>query len=91
VFEVAKHIYMGPSAARGEPGSHHGRRGNAQLTGIMTMTPRTIAYAVVQARFIISEASEWTQIENEFNYEQFYWNIVELCEEEDNSIVKFYN
>lgn len=74
------------------------------------MTPRTIAYAVVQvsepcvlihislnlsawqARFAIAESSEWTQIENEFDYEQFYWNIVELCEsDEDSETVKFFN
>ncbi|KAE9392741.1 hypothetical protein BT96DRAFT_944385 [Gymnopus androsaceus JB14] len=89
---VAKHIYMGPESAQQDPGFHQGCRPNAVLSGITTMTPQTIAYAVVQARFAIAESPEWTQIENEFDYEKFYWNIVELCQDEDNNAtVKFYN
>lgn len=55
--QVAKHIYMGPKSARQDPGCHQGRRPNAVLSGITTMTPQTIAYAVVQVSFCLSQCS----------------------------------
>ncbi|KAK7447689.1 hypothetical protein VKT23_013945 [Stygiomarasmius scandens] len=89
-LEVARHIYMGPQSTLMPEGVKVGRRGNASIVGITTMTPRTIAYAVVQARFAISQGPEWSRIENQFDYEKFYWNIVEHCENHP-EVISLYN
>jgi hypothetical protein len=51
--QVAKHIFQGPTAALERPGYHRGRRGNAALMGMTTMTPRAIGYVAVQVSFIL--------------------------------------
>lgn len=50
--KVAKHLFMGPSAALEGPGYHRGRGGNAAINGMTRMTPRSIAYVAVQVCFV---------------------------------------
>ena len=49
-YQVAKHIFQGPSAALEHPGYHRGKRGNASLMGMISMTPHAIAYVAVQVK-----------------------------------------
>jgi len=57
------------------------------------MTPHTIAYVAIQARFAMSSTSTWANIDGPFNYSDFYWRIVGLFEDEEEAaaLVKFYN
>ncbi|KAG6818233.1 hypothetical protein H0H93_006629, partial [Arthromyces matolae] len=79
-LRVAKHIFQGPSAAHEAPGWSRGKNGNAALSGVTSMTPRSIAYVVVQARFCISSSSQWGSWDKNFDYAKFYWNIVDIFE-----------
>ncbi|KAG6895032.1 hypothetical protein C0992_003454, partial [Termitomyces sp. T32_za158] len=91
-FRVGKHIFQGPSSSLAEPGWSRGRSGNAALIGITSMTPRSIAYIVVQARFAISSASQWGAWDKNFDYSKFYWNIVDLFEDgEGQDIIEAFN
>lgn len=105
---------MGPANALKGPGVKKGRRGNASITGMNSVTPHAVAYAAIQVslrlasafnpenclqvttspqgHFAISSAAEWTQVDGAFDYKQFYWNIVEMCQGDDGSeILKFLN
>lgn len=56
MLRVAKHIFQGPSAALEGPGYPRGKRGNAKLMGMTSMTPRAIAYVAVQTRFALASS-----------------------------------
>ena len=47
------------------------------------VTPETIAYAAVQARFAISSQETWATEDGDFNYRQFWQAIVELFDDRD--------
>ncbi|KAG6835803.1 hypothetical protein H0H93_014549 [Arthromyces matolae] len=79
-FRVAKHIFQGPSSAHEVPGWTRGKNGNAALAGVTSMSPRSIAYVAVQARFCISSGSQWGSWDKNFDYAKFYWNIVDIFE-----------
>jgi hypothetical protein len=50
LHQAAKAIFMGPDAALEGDGYHKGRPGNASIIGLVTFTPRTIAWVVAQVR-----------------------------------------
>jgi len=93
MIRVAKHLFQGPSTALEQPGAHRGKQGNASLCGLTTMTPHTIAYVAIQARFAMTSTSTWANIDGPFSYSDFYWRIVGLFEDEEEAadIIKFYN
>jgi len=93
MIRVAKHLFQGPSTALEQPGAHRGKQGNALLCGLTSMTPHTIAYVAIQARFAMSSTSTWANIDGPFSYSDFYWKIVGLFEDEEEAaaIIKFYN
>ncbi|KAG6893667.1 hypothetical protein C0992_009136 [Termitomyces sp. T32_za158] len=91
-FRVGKHIFQGPSASHEKAGFSRGKSGNAAINGISSMTPRSIAYIACQARFAISSAVQWGFWDKDFNYENFYWNIVDLFEDgEGQDIIEAFN
>ncbi|RDB18121.1 hypothetical protein Hypma_000639 [Hypsizygus marmoreus] len=92
MLRVAKHILQGPSASLERPGFHRGKRGNASIMGVTSVTPRIIAYLAVQARFAMTQASSWSVIDAHFDYNLFYWQIVGLFDDgEGADIIAHYN
>ncbi|KAK7020395.1 hypothetical protein R3P38DRAFT_3549618 [Favolaschia claudopus] len=85
MIRTAKCLLQGPSQALKPPGAHRGNRGNAAKIGARTVTPRLMAYIGVQTFFSISSLEGWQQTDGNFDYEQFYWTIVSLLEDEDNA------
>ncbi|KAF8429427.1 hypothetical protein L210DRAFT_3652070 [Boletus edulis BED1] len=56
-------------------------RGNvASLLKMKTVQPRAIAYIAAQLRHALSSTSSWCLIDEDFDYEAFYFNIVDYFE-----------
>ncbi|KAG9224501.1 hypothetical protein CCMSSC00406_0002348 [Pleurotus cornucopiae] len=95
MIRAAKFILIGRSCATSEPGASTGRRGNAALAEINTITPRVIAYIAVQLHFALSSQSTWGLKDRAlFDYHKFYWNIVSFFEEDESGgqdILEHYN
>ncbi|KAF8954655.1 hypothetical protein BDZ97DRAFT_1676131, partial [Flammula alnicola] len=92
LLRVAKHIFQGPTAALERPGYHRGRRGNAALMGLTSMTPRAIGYVCVQTRFAICAVDNWATVDGNFDYNAFFWVIVSLFDDsEGEEILKLFN
>ncbi|KAK7064900.1 hypothetical protein R3P38DRAFT_3302317 [Favolaschia claudopus] len=84
MIRTGKCILQGPSQALKPPGAHRGNRGNAAKIGARAMTPRLLAYIGIQTLFSISSLDTWQQTDGGFDYEQFYWTIVGLFEDDEN-------
>jgi len=54
LLQSAKHIFQGLSTTLDAPGSHHGKQGNAALSGLLLMTPHTITYVAIQVSINVS-------------------------------------
>ncbi|KAJ8695387.1 hypothetical protein PTI98_007990 [Pleurotus ostreatus] len=95
MIRAAKFILIGRSCATSEPGASTGRRGNAALAEIHTITPRVIAYIAVQLHFALSSQSTWGLKDKAlFDYHKFYWNIVSFFEADASGgqdILEYYN
>ncbi|KAF8425762.1 hypothetical protein L210DRAFT_3324134, partial [Boletus edulis BED1] len=52
----------------------------AALLRMKSVHPRAIAYIAVQVRFALSCADSWALEDEDFNYETFYYNIVDYFE-----------
>ncbi|KIM55821.1 hypothetical protein SCLCIDRAFT_133886, partial [Scleroderma citrinum Foug A] len=52
----------------------------ASLVGMKSVCPRAIAYIAVQLRFALSSCGSWWIIDGEFNYNDFYNNILDFFE-----------
>ncbi|KAJ7104786.1 hypothetical protein C8R44DRAFT_807885 [Mycena epipterygia] len=78
-LRAGKAIFMGPSADLEGDGYHKGRPGNAKIIGLVTFTPRVIAWVVTQVYFALSSKQEWGKKDGEhFDYEEFFWTIHDL-------------
>ncbi|KAF7288361.1 hypothetical protein HMN09_01398800 [Mycena chlorophos] len=93
MLRCSKAIFQGPKAALEVDGFHAGRKGNAKIIGLRTFTPRvhrlcrlpskllptSIALSHVgQVRFALSSQPEWNRWDGAFDYEQFFWSIVDM-------------
>ncbi|KAJ7871994.1 hypothetical protein B0H14DRAFT_3860517 [Mycena olivaceomarginata] len=93
-LRAAKAIFMGPDAALEGDGYHKGRPGNASIIGLVTFTPRTIAWVVAQVYFALSSKQDWYKTEGDhFSYEKFFWTICGLFDEKEwgNEIIALWN
>ncbi|KAI0071489.1 hypothetical protein K474DRAFT_1679369 [Panus rudis PR-1116 ss-1] len=89
---VAKHIFSGPSSALEGPGYHKGRSSNATLCGLNAMMPEAFAYAMIQARYALSSQPEWSLRDNQFDVEEFYWEMVNVMRlKQSKGLLQFYN
>ncbi|KAG1717802.1 hypothetical protein EDD22DRAFT_964401 [Suillus occidentalis] len=52
----------------------------AQIIKMHKVTPRSIAYAACQLRFALSSVTSWCSIDGDFDYVQFWRNIVDFFE-----------
>ncbi|KAJ7503574.1 hypothetical protein B0H11DRAFT_1983502 [Mycena galericulata] len=84
---VAKCILQGPSAALKPPGFQRGNRGNAAKISCRAVTSRLVGYFAFQTCFAISSLENWGQVDGNFDYEQFYWTVVGLFDDGENSHV----
>ncbi|KAI9573158.1 hypothetical protein HD554DRAFT_2319977 [Boletus coccyginus] len=85
-----KCIFTSPSSARDHGGeedpthfrglSSRSRSHVAALLRMKSVQPRAIAYIAVQVRFALSSADSWTLVDEDFNYETFYYNIIDYFE-----------
>ncbi|KAJ3511829.1 hypothetical protein NLJ89_g3879 [Agrocybe chaxingu] len=92
MLRVAKHILQGPTAALAGAGFHRGRGGNASLMNLSGVTPNVIAYIAVQTRFALSSQSMWGKRDGLFDYQEFYWRIVSLFDDDEGQdIIALYN
>ncbi|KAG5634421.1 hypothetical protein H0H81_002055, partial [Sphagnurus paluster] len=85
LFRACRFIFNGPLTALLDPGSQQGESGNAAIAGLTEMTPRMIAYAAVQVRFALSLQSSWSISDGAFNYSDFFWVIVHLFGDTEDS------
>lgn len=53
----------------------------ASLIGMKSVAPRAIAYTAVQLRFALSSCTSWRVVDEDFNYEAFYNNILTFFED----------
>lgn len=64
----------------------------ASLLGMKSVSPRAVAYTAVQLRFALSSCGAWRVVDGEFNYEDFYNNIVDFFEDaetpDDKNIIR---
>ncbi|KAG1777612.1 hypothetical protein EV702DRAFT_1197231 [Suillus placidus] len=52
----------------------------AQIIQMEKVTPRSIAYIACQVRFALSSVTSWRSMDGDFDYEQFWWTIVDFFE-----------
>ncbi|KAG1795911.1 hypothetical protein EV424DRAFT_1547313 [Suillus variegatus] len=52
----------------------------ANIIGMKSVTPRSIAYTACQLRFSLSNVNSWRSIDGDFDYYVFYNNIVDFFE-----------
>ncbi|KAF8129550.1 hypothetical protein EV363DRAFT_1451080 [Boletus edulis] len=76
----AHHLEGGEGAIQSKGPGHRTRNNVAALLKMKTIQPRAIAYIAVQVRFALSSASSWAVVDEDFNYEEFYLNIVDYLE-----------
>ncbi|KAJ7349783.1 hypothetical protein DFH08DRAFT_958744 [Mycena albidolilacea] len=79
----AKAIYMGPDSALERDGYHKGRPGKASIIGMKTFTRRVIAGVITQIHFALSAKQEWHKTDGDFDYEEFFWTIYGLFDDEE--------
>ncbi|THG96657.1 hypothetical protein EW026_g5212 [Hermanssonia centrifuga] len=86
--QVYKVIFTSPSSlsAKGGDGNAKGRSSHAQLHGLTRVTPHTIAYACMQARYFCSSLRSWRERDGKFCLRHFYYYIVALFEMDAESI-----
>ncbi|KAI5981102.1 hypothetical protein EDD15DRAFT_2416898 [Pisolithus albus] len=70
-----------PLKRRKGPSDRRSRSHVASLIGMKSVSPRAIAYTAVQLRFALSSCTSWRVIDEDFNYEAFYNNILTFFEE----------
>ncbi|KAJ7743211.1 hypothetical protein B0H16DRAFT_1463849 [Mycena metata] len=68
----------GLACALKAPGTRHGNRGNTAKMHVHRFTPRLLSYIVFQTYFALSSLESWEEVDNKFDYKQFYWNIISL-------------
>ncbi|KAG2752564.1 hypothetical protein P692DRAFT_20725836 [Suillus brevipes Sb2] len=61
-------------------GERRTRRDVSTLLNMRSIQPRAIAYVSVQLRFALSSAGSWRIVDDEFNHQEFYDNIVDYLE-----------
>ncbi|KAG1762792.1 hypothetical protein EDD22DRAFT_979658 [Suillus occidentalis] len=92
LVKAVKHIFTSPSSAENTvvfvpthnfskrqrtAGERRTRCDVAGLLRMRSIQPRAIAYTVVQLRFALSSAGSWRILDDDFDQEQFYHNIVD--------------
>ncbi|TFY82313.1 hypothetical protein EWM64_g1703 [Hericium alpestre] len=79
LVHVFRHLWLAPSAALNAEGTPKTcKKGNAVVYHVTTATPCSIAYAAIQTRFALSNATTWSDVDGTFDVQAFYWNTVEL-------------
>ncbi|KAG1832488.1 hypothetical protein EV424DRAFT_1563873 [Suillus variegatus] len=71
---------MGRSALGRNSGERRTRRDISTLVNMRSIQPRAIAYISVQLRFALSSSGSWRVVDDEFNNQEFYDNIVDYLE-----------
>nr|GAT54657.1 predicted protein [Mycena chlorophos] len=86
VLAFGKHLMHGPSTVTKEAGAKSHRPGKSGLAGLTVIGPKQLAYLVTQLRFTLASHS-WKQIDNGFNYYEFYENISSIVADTDNNTI----
>ncbi|KAG1785968.1 uncharacterized protein HD556DRAFT_1450170 [Suillus plorans] len=68
------------SALGRNSGERRTRRDVSTLLNMRSIQPRAIAYISVQLRFALSSSGSWRVVDDEFNNQEFYDNIVDYLE-----------
>ncbi|KAG1894575.1 uncharacterized protein F5891DRAFT_1130914 [Suillus fuscotomentosus] len=71
---------QGRPKQRRTDGEHRTHSNVAGLLNMKSVQPRSIAYAAVQLRFALSSTGSWHIVDDEFNHQEFYDNIVDFLE-----------
>ncbi|KAJ7582252.1 hypothetical protein C8J56DRAFT_895050 [Mycena floridula] len=71
-----------------DKGPRKNKKNVAELNSITAVTPELIAYAACQGRFGMDSMSEWGMEDGLFEMDQFYENIVALCDDMDDPWVQ---
>ncbi|TCD70858.1 hypothetical protein EIP91_001166 [Steccherinum ochraceum] len=97
----SKHIFMGPSSALKGPGLSSSRSPNAKRIGMTRMTPRALAYVLIQLWFALSSLQHWPgseaaksngQEDDQFNIAVFWRNIVSFFDDGNGQdVLDFYD
>ncbi|TEB18853.1 hypothetical protein FA13DRAFT_1719410 [Coprinellus micaceus] len=74
-----KHVFISPSAASGE--SRATRAGNAQIHGMGSVTPASLAYVATLLRFSLSHWNIFNRNDKQADSERFYGSILEFLED----------
>ncbi|PPQ82042.1 hypothetical protein CVT24_009921 [Panaeolus cyanescens] len=84
LLRTFKHIFITPSSALGslDPAKAKAIRGLALKHQMSTVTPQSIAHAAVMLRHAATTITEWKCLDRDFDYDDFYNNIVDLFNKE---------
>ncbi|KAG1728759.1 uncharacterized protein EDB91DRAFT_1023995, partial [Suillus paluster] len=93
LIKAFKHIFTSPSSTDEEPvdsvthsaqsknsGEHCTQRDVSTLLNMRSIQPRAVAYVSIQLRFVLSSAGSWCIVDDEFNNQEFYDNIIDYLE-----------
>ncbi|KAI5985498.1 hypothetical protein EDD15DRAFT_2374095 [Pisolithus albus] len=69
-----------PQVSRPSRTRQQSRHHVAKILKMNTVQPRAIAYVATQLRFALSSCSCWMIVDEDFNHEEFYHNIVDYFE-----------
>ncbi|KAH9932169.1 hypothetical protein B0H21DRAFT_699730, partial [Amylocystis lapponica] len=85
LLKVYKHIFTGPSSAlKDTPGPSAGTKAPiGKKNGLTKPTPETIAYAAVQARFVLSKQAQWGTDDGDFSNIDFFNAVLALFDDEE--------
>ncbi|KAJ7825988.1 hypothetical protein B0H14DRAFT_2596187 [Mycena olivaceomarginata] len=72
-----------PDSALEHDGYHKGQPGKANIISMKTFTCHVIAGVITQIHFMLSTKQEWHKMDSDFDYEQFFWTIYGLFNNED--------
>ncbi|KAG2109795.1 hypothetical protein BD769DRAFT_1674808 [Suillus cothurnatus] len=75
-----RHIFTSPLSAYGGE-TQVTRTCNAALHDMTTVEAAHIAYGCLQVHFGISAKNTWLEVDGDFNYQDFYNNIIDLIED----------
>ncbi|KAJ3518244.1 hypothetical protein NMY22_g13777 [Coprinellus aureogranulatus] len=78
-----KHVFISPSSASGE--SRATRAGNAQIHGMTSVTPASLAYVATILRFSLGHWNVFNRNDKQADSERFYSAIVDFFEDDGES------
>ncbi|KAG1735829.1 hypothetical protein EDB19DRAFT_1910556 [Suillus lakei] len=80
LLRVFKHLFASPPSTKEIDVLRVNHSHVANIIGMKTVTPCAIAYTACQLHFALSNINSWQSVDGDFDYYNFYNNIVDFFE-----------